>query len=115
MQTIALQQVRLVPAWRPAPLVPAAPRPQLAQQQQAVNATPPPPAFIDSAPVRLAFDVAAVAATYTMARFAAPHKVVTDEGREAIVGSQRWSTIFWVLAGAFTLKGLVDLSHIKQA
>lgn len=119
MQTIAIQQVRLMPAWRPAPLVPAAPRPQLAQQQQAVNATLPPPVFIDSAPVRLAFDVAAVLATYTMAKFSEVRDVIIDDegpqkGMKVRVGNQRWNTIFWILAGAFTLKGFVDLSNIKQ-
>lgn len=115
MQTIAIQQVRLMPAWRPAPLVPAALHLRLAQQAANVTITPPPPGFIDSAPVRLVFDIAAVAATYTMAKFSAVRKVINDEGIEVTVGNQRWSTVFWIMAGAFALKGLVDLSNIKQA
>ncbi len=115
MQTIALQQVRLVPAWRPAQ---AYGRPALAQQQQpampmpptvapAPAPAPPKPAFIDSALVATiqAFTGALVTG---LLGYGATYPGRTD------VKPSRWAYVFLALTAGLVVKGFADLSRIRE-
>lgn len=107
MQTIAFQQVRLVPAWRPAPATYDR-RPALAQQM-----LPPPPsastkpAFIDSALVATVQDFTGALVTGLLAYGA------TYPGRQDVRPS-RWAYVFLALTAGLVVKGFADLSRVRE-
>lgn len=124
MQTIALRQVRLVPAWSPAPR----PRPWLAQQAATppqAPVTPPMPApapaapapappaaptkppFIDSALVQSLQAFTGAFVTGMLAYGA------TYPGR-ADVKPSRWAYVFLALAAGLVVKGFADLSRVRE-
>lgn len=121
MQSIVMRPLALAGGtngWRPAtqPPRPAMPMysPRLAQQapvampSAATAAVPPPkPAFIDSALVQTAFDIAGLVATGILA-YGATYPGVTPRQPPS-----RWAYFFGAISGAFVLKTLLDLSRIR--
>lgn len=127
MQTIALHPVRLAPAalasapfWRPAPVAPATPgRPSLAQQQPPAQAAPgappivmvpapPKPSFLDSALIASMVDFTGAFVTGILAYGA------TYPGISPRPAPSRWAYVFGALAAGLVVKGLVDLSLVRE-
>ena len=109
MQTIALQPVRLVPRWSPAPRAPVLRPASLAQQQATV--TPPaaiPPPFIDSALVAFIVDSVGALSTGTLSYG------VYYLARVTKTKPSRWGLVFGITAALLAAKGLLDLSRIRE-
>jgi len=109
MQTIALQQVRLVPAWRPAQATYYR-SPALAQQQlqtPAPASTDAKPPFIDSALVATVQDFTGALVTGLLAYGA------TYPGRQDVRPS-RWAYVFLAMTAGLVVKGFADLSRVRE-
>lgn len=121
MQSIVIRPLALAGTtngWRPSPPRPAMPTysPRLGQQANvpaampgatAATAMPAKPAFIDSALVQSAFDIAGLVATGILAYGA------TYPGVSPRPAPSRWAYFFGAISGAFVLKTLLDLSRVR--
>lgn len=109
MQTIAIRQVRLMPAWRPAP-APDYRRPVLAQPTLPAPAPVPTnskPAFIDSALVATIQDFTG-AAVLGFLGYGATYPERKD------VRPSTLAYVFLATAAVLAFKGIVDLSRIRE-
>jgi len=107
MQTIALQPVRLVPRWSPAPRAPVLRPASLAQQQATVTPPTIPPPFIDSSLVAFIVDSVGALSTGILA-YGATYPGVTG------AKPSRWAYVFGAMAAVLAFKGLIDLSRIRE-
>jgi len=120
MQSIVIRPLALAGTngWRPSPPRPAMPiySPRMGQQANVPAAMPgtatamvpaPKPAFIDSALVQSAFDIAGLVATGILAYGA------TYPGVSPRPAPSRWAYFFGAISGAFVLKTLLDLSRVR--
>jgi hypothetical protein len=110
MQTIALQPVRLVPRWSPAPRAPVL-RPASLAQQPAAAPTPAaatvPPPLIDSALVAFLVDTVGALSTGMLA-YGATYPGIAG------AKTSRWAWFFGIASGILVFKGLADLSRIRE-